>query len=130
MSSINNNEKTNTKNHLIASVNSKIKNNCYLSPIKNIIATKKIIKEIIYLGCAKQIKNIRCCLNINTIQKIIQRFLLEKKLSKSSLAAILDITTKELELLILKQDSLKIVTKINLSLIELYCRTNWNNKNN
>jgi hypothetical protein len=77
------------------------------------------------LSCDCQIKTSVACLSDKTIQGIIQRFLLEKKTPKEKLAKSLGIKTADLEKLLLKKGTLKLVAKINLPLIKLYCRTQW-----
>ncbi|EKE01328.1 MAG: hypothetical protein ACD_21C00158G0004 [uncultured bacterium] len=77
------------------------------------------------LGYARQIKNSGACLGEKTIQEMIQRFLVEKKMSKEKLAKSLGIKTRDLELLVLRKALLKTITKINLPLIRMYCRTKW-----
>lgn len=74
---------------------------------------------------AKQLYGSKFCLSTSNIQKIIQQFISEKKATKLTLANTLDITTKEVELLLMKKGSLKLISKINLPLIKLYCSTKF-----
>lgn len=71
-------------------------------------------------------RNRELCLNESTIQGMLQRFLVKKKMSKKKLAQVLSISTEELESLFLKRIPSKLVTKINLPLIKQYCKTRWN----
>ncbi|MCL5261537.1 MAG: hypothetical protein M1561_07740 [Gammaproteobacteria bacterium] len=60
----------------------------------------------------------------NTI-KMIQRFLIEKKMRICDLADAIGITTKDLGLFMHNEKPPKTIAKINLSLIKLYCKTKW-----
>ena len=70
-------------------------------------------------------------LEIKTIQKMLNRFLLEKRMSQEALAHKLDTTTQELGQLLLSKETCAIsvlrtlIAKINLPLIKLYCETKW-----
>jgi len=64
-------------------------------------------------------------LSINVIQKMVQRFLVEKKMSKKKLANILAVTVGDLDRIFSKGDLSRLIAKINLPLIKLYCKT-WN----
>jgi len=66
------------------------------------------------------------CLNVRTIQEMLQRFLVEKKMSEKKLAQIMGIEPEEVPLLFLEEIPAKLVTKINLPLIKQYCKTRWN----
>lgn len=69
------------------------------------------------------------CLDIETAQKMIRRLLIEKKIPKTILAENLGITRKDLEHILLQRNPVvALITKINLSLIKLYCSTNFNNQ--
>ncbi len=66
-------------------------------------------------------------LHIDNIQKMIHRFLVEKKMSKAGLAKTLKLTTEELDLFYFKKEAaLILIPKINLLLIKLYCSTKFN----
>ena len=75
----------------------------------------------------KHPKKISPYLSIETIQKILHRFLIEKKISKEELAKALKITINNLESLFCKQ-SLYLIPKVNLPLIRLYCETKFETK--
>jgi hypothetical protein len=63
-------------------------------------------------------------LSIEAIQKILYRFLIEKKTPKEELAKALKITAGNLENLFCKQ-SAYLIPKVNLPLIRLYCETKF-----
>lgn len=68
----------------------------------------------------------RIYLSIDTVQKMICRFLTEKKMSEAGLAKILGISIKNLKLLLLKEEVFfALIPKINLPLIKLYCKTKF-----
>lgn len=67
-------------------------------------------------------------LSIETVQKMICRFLTEKQISKQKLAGYLRISVKSLLQLCSSQIPSELIPRINLRLIKLYCRTNFNNQ--
>ena len=64
-------------------------------------------------------------LKIDTIKKMVQRFLLEKRMTKERLADILGVTIKGLEQLFSQKTTSGLISKIELPLIKLYCKTPW-----
>ena len=64
-------------------------------------------------------------LNIETIQKMIWRFLSEKQISKEKLAEALGITVKSLKQICSKKAPAALMLQINLPLIKLYCKTKF-----
>lgn len=64
-------------------------------------------------------------LKIETIQKMILRFLTEKRIPKEKLAECLGVTVRSLEQLCSKNAPLALIPKVNLSLIKLYCRAKF-----
>jgi len=83
---------------------------------------KKPITNQIFLKLTK--KN-NSYLSVNTIQKMVKRFLTEKKMSKEKLARALAITIGDLERIFSQGNLSKLIPKINLPLIKLYCKTKW-----
>jgi hypothetical protein len=77
------------------------------------------------LSYARQINNSSACLSASTAQKMLQRFLVEEKTPKEKLAKVLGIKNSDLEKLLMKKGSLKLMVRINLPLIRVYCRTQW-----
>ncbi len=72
----------------------------------------------------KDAQNIDAYLNVETIQKILNKFLIEKKMSKEKLAESLEISTNELETF-LSNKNISLIPKINLPLVKLYCETKF-----
>ncbi len=70
------------------------------------------------------------CLDIAKIRKILNKFLVEKKLSKATLAERLGIATNELTALLYKKNVTPLIYKVNLPLIKLFCETKFSNSNN
>ncbi|OGT07882.1 MAG: hypothetical protein A2V89_01030 [Gammaproteobacteria bacterium RBG_16_37_9] len=62
-------------------------------------------------------------LKIEVIQKMLNRFLVEKQMPKEELASALGITVKSLEQLFSQEDNSNLIRKINLPLVKLYCET-------
>jgi len=73
----------------------------------------------------RHIKNADNCLDIEKIQKMIYRFLAEKKMPKQNLAEALEITVKSLNQLCSKEAPQALIFKINLPLVKLYCKTKF-----
>ena len=71
------------------------------------------------------IKNTDDCLRIEVIQKMIYRFLTEKRMPKQNLAEVLEITVKSLNQLCSKGASQALILKVNLPLVKLYCKTRF-----
>lgn len=69
-------------------------------------------------------KSTHSYLSIEVIQKMLNKFLTEKNISKEKLAEALGISIKELDDLRGNQNT-SLISKINLPLIELYCETKW-----
>jgi len=68
------------------------------------------------------------CLKIEVIKKMLSKFLLEKNMEKGELAKNLNITSKELEKLLLHEKvGVGLINKVNLPLIKLFCKTKFNN---
>lgn len=66
-------------------------------------------------------------LSIETIRKMINRFLNENEMPKKKLARLLKITKEDLEhLLLVTHRAERLIPKINLPLIKLYCVTKFN----
>ena len=62
------------------------------------------------------------------IKKMLSRFLLEKKMTKESLANSMYLNINELDRLLSNEDIstvTRLITRVNLPLIRLYCETNW-----
>lgn len=70
-------------------------------------------------------KNNNNYLRIEVIQKMICRFLTEKKVSKQKLAEALGITVRGLNQLCSKEATQALIQKINLRLVKLYCKTKF-----
>jgi predicted XRE-type DNA-binding protein len=64
-------------------------------------------------------------LRTEVIQKMINRFLNEKKMPKQKLAEALEITVKSLNLLCSKKATHVLIHKVNLPLVKLYCKTRF-----
>ena len=77
------------------------------------------------VDCVKQNKYF---LSGSTIQGMIRRLLIEKKMPKEKLAKMLAVKTKEIECVVAKRGSKKLIAKINLPLIKIYCKTRWQQK--
>lgn len=69
-------------------------------------------------------KSVSVYLDIDIIQKLLQRLLIEKKKSREELAKLLEITKKDVDELLNKK-SKHLIPKVNLPLIELYCETDF-----
>ena len=67
-------------------------------------------------------------LNIIATRKIINRFLIEKKMSMEKLAEVLGTDTRSLNQILSTKTTAasELMSKINLPLIKLYCATKWN----
>ena len=74
---------------------------------------------------AKLSKNKANYLSVETIRKMILRFLSEKQIPKQKLAAALGITEKSLLRICLSRFSVALIAKINLPLVRLYCKTKF-----
>jgi DNA-binding Xre family transcriptional regulator len=64
-------------------------------------------------------------LRIEVIQKMISRFLIEKKMPKQNLAEALGITIRSLNQLCSRKAPQALILKVNLSLIKLYCEAKF-----
>ena len=64
-------------------------------------------------------------MDVETMQKMILRFLMEKKISKNKLLKTLGITIVDLEQLLSYEVPSNLMLQINLPLIKLYCKTKW-----
>lgn len=64
-------------------------------------------------------------LSIETIQKILTRFLVEKNMPKEELAKKIFVTIEELERLLCGKNVSELIPKVNLPLIKFYCETRW-----
>jgi DNA-binding Xre family transcriptional regulator len=73
----------------------------------------------------KHIRSANNYLRIEVIQKMIYRFLIEKKMPKQNLAEALEITVRSLNQLCSNEAPPALILKINLSLIKLYCQTKF-----
>ena len=65
-------------------------------------------------------------LNIERIQKMLHKFLIEKNMTKEELAQKIEISVEELEQLLCNKNTSLLIPKVNLPLAKLYCRTKWN----
>lgn len=72
-----------------------------------------------------KLKNRSGHLNIETIRKMIQCFLIEKQIPKQKLAKSLGITVKNLLQLSSPKAAPALIPKINLPLVKLYCSTKF-----
>jgi len=67
-------------------------------------------------------------LSIKVIRQMLTRLLSEKKIPQKMLAQRLNITVKELDNLFLQEDiALNLIPIVNLPLINLYCKTKFDN---
>jgi hypothetical protein len=65
-------------------------------------------------------------LDQETVKKMIERFLFEKRISKRKLALAMGVTSEDIRKLIYsKKAYLNLIGKINLPLIRFYCLTKW-----
>lgn len=64
-------------------------------------------------------------LSLETIQKILNKFLVEKNIQRETLAKLVEITIDELNLILIGQASLELIIKVNLPLIKLYCESGF-----
>lgn len=64
-------------------------------------------------------------MNMDNLHKMIQRFLVEKGMTKKELADVLEITVRNLEHLFSEDVPAGLLCKVNLPLVSLYCRTRW-----
>ena len=67
-------------------------------------------------------------LSVDVIQKMIMRLLTEKQIPEEKLAEHLGITAESLLKLCSCRASTRLIIQINLPLIKLYCKTNFNNQ--
>jgi hypothetical protein len=67
-------------------------------------------------------------LSIEKVSKMLRRLLIEKQMPQKKLIQYLGIDVKELRQLLSRKKPPRLVHKINLSLIKLYCSTNFNNQ--
>jgi DNA-binding Xre family transcriptional regulator len=72
-------------------------------------------------------QNASSYLNLITIQKMLNKLLTEKNMSKESLTEALGLKRNELEAIINHHASSELVAKVNLPLIKLFCETKFNN---
>ncbi|CAL7964081.1 hypothetical protein GAMM_60193 [Gammaproteobacteria bacterium] len=98
------------------------KYNDFYTLVGNSQYRKKSVTNQVFLNLTKK-KN--SYLSMNTIQKMVQRFLTEKKMSKEKLARTLAITVRDLERIFSQDDLSRLISKVNLPLIRLYCKTKW-----
>ena len=93
------------------------------APVKTnpIMGTNKKSKSVLE---QQHIQDTNTYLNINIIQKMLNKFLTEKNIPKEKLAEALGVSIKELEDLWGNQNT-SLIPKINLPLIKLYCETKW-----
>ncbi len=64
--------------------------------------------------------------NLETIRKMVMKFLVNRKINRPSLAKSLKITLRSLDkLIVAKQVPRALVYKVHLPLIKLYCATKW-----
>jgi len=73
----------------------------------------------------RNVKNTNAYLSIVVIRKILEKLLVEKKMAKESLIKALGITGEELDKLLFYKSISKLVEKINLPLIKLFCETKF-----
>lgn len=65
-------------------------------------------------------------LNVKSVVKMVDRLLVDKKMPKKKLACFLNISVANLEQIILQKPiALMLIPRINLSLIKLYCATDF-----
>lgn len=91
----------------------------YVVPFKHIVFYRPQMKR-------KRLKKKKDCPNIKTIQKMVTCFLTKKHMTEEKLASALGITTKTLKQFYSEQAPLPLMSKINLSLVKLYCLTKFN----
>lgn len=83
---------------------------------------KEATTNQVFLNLTKKNSNY---LSINTVQKMVLRFLTEKKMPAKKLAKNLAITVEDLERIFSQEDLSKLISKVNMPLIRLYCKTKW-----
>lgn len=64
-------------------------------------------------------------LSLDSMQKMMGRFLTEKKMSKSELAGLLEINIRNLDNIFSGRIPPGLLPKVNLQLTRLYCSTKW-----
>lgn len=64
-------------------------------------------------------------LSIERIQELLHKFLTEKNMTKEKLVQEIGISAEELEQLLCNKNTSLLISKVNLSLVKLYCRTKW-----
>jgi hypothetical protein len=82
-------------------------------------------KSVVAQSDTTQSEKNNAYLRTEVIQKMLCRFLTEKKISKQNLAEALEITVRSLDQLCSKEASQALILKINLPLIKLYCKTKF-----
>lgn len=96
----------------------------YVTPSSETPAEKRVVtKKKKTKSQQNNITNSR----LKNIQKIIKKFLTEKKMSKQEMAKKLEITVTNLDLLFANKISNRVLAKINIPLIKMYCSTKWQN---
>lgn len=70
-------------------------------------------------------RNKNCFLKTDAVRRMLWRFLIEKDMSEKELAKILVIKVKSLRQIFSQEYLPRLVSKVNLSLIKLYCKTKW-----
>lgn len=71
------------------------------------------------------LKNYGKTLDFTVAKRMIQKLLIEQKITIGKLAEILEVSVKELMLFGVNENSAKLLSKINLPLIKIYCKTKW-----
>jgi len=64
-------------------------------------------------------------LDFTVARRMIQKLLIERKITVGKLAEILGVSVKELMLFGVNGNPAKLLSKINLPLIKIYCKTKW-----
>lgn len=71
------------------------------------------------------IRRSNACLNMETAHKMINQFLIEKKITKEELAQLIGITLKDFEKLNSVYEYNQVSPSASYKLLCLYCRTEW-----
>ena len=95
------------------------------SDFRVLIDDKQCEKKLIISQANPKHKKNNIYLSVDTMQKMIQRFLTEKKMSEAKLAKILAIKVGDIDRIFSHGNLSRLIPKINLPLIKIYCKTKW-----
>ena len=89
-------------------------------------ATGSCLRKLYNSSLQLQERHTKKQLSASVVKKMILRFLLEKNMPPASLAKVLTITLKELNRFLATDIiSERVIAKMNLPIIKLYCKTQW-----